>query len=128
MLFGLFMIPFILMGENYLFQMSLFFGIFTFFVMTSMIADFSSVLLDIRDRNILFPKPVDRKTISTAKMVHVVIYLSFLTIALVRIPLIVGLVKNGFLFFLVTVVNIILIKHVYCWVNRTYLFVYFTIL
>ncbi|WNS77355.1 hypothetical protein RRV45_10345 [Bacillus sp. DTU_2020_1000418_1_SI_GHA_SEK_038] len=108
-LFGLFMIPFVLMGENYLFQMSLFFGIFTFFVMTSMIADFSSVLLDIRDRNILFPKPVDRKTISTAKMVHVVIYLSFLTIALVSIPLIVGLIKNGFLFFLVSVLNIILI-------------------
>jgi len=108
-LFGLFMIPFVLMGENYLFQMSLFFGIFAFFVMTSMIADFSSVLLDIRDRNILFPKPVDRKTISTAKMVHIVIYLSFLTIALVSIPLIVGLFKNGFLFFLVSVVNIILI-------------------
>ncbi|MGG3575328.1 hypothetical protein ABES80_23160 [Bacillus gobiensis] len=108
-LFGLFMTPFLLMSENYLFQMSLFYGIFTFFIMTSMISDFSSVLLDIRDRNILFPKPVDRKTISTAKMVHVVIYLSFLTIALVGIPLIVGLVKNGFLFFLVSVVNIILI-------------------
>lgn len=108
-LFGLFMIPFLLMGENYLFQMSLFFGILTFFVMTSMISDFSSVLLDIRDRTILFPKPVDRKTISTAKMVHVVIYLSFLTIALAGIPLIVGLVKNGFLFLFVSVVNIILI-------------------
>ncbi|MFO1446060.1 hypothetical protein KDN24_23230 [Bacillus sp. Bva_UNVM-123] len=107
--FSLFLIPFVLMGDNYLFQMSLFFGIFTFFVMTSMIADFSTVLLDIRDRNILFPKPVDRKTISTAKMVHVVIYLSFLTIALVSLPLIVGLVKNGFMFFLLAAVNIILI-------------------
>lgn len=107
--FGLFLIPFVLMGENYLFQMSLFFGIFTFFVMTSMIADFSSVLLDIRDRNILFPKPVDRKTVSTSKMVHVAIYLSFLTIALVSIPLIVGLVKNGVLFFLVSILNIVLI-------------------
>jgi ABC-2 type transport system permease protein len=109
-LFGLFMIPFLLMGENFLFQMSLFYGIFTFFVMTSMISDFSSVLLDIRDRNILFPKPVDRKTISTAKMMHVIIYLSFLTIALVGIPLIVGLFKNGPLFLLVSVVNIILIN------------------
>lgn len=108
-LFGLFLIPFVLMGDNYLFQMSLFYGIFTFFVMTSMISDFSSVLLDIRDRNILFPKPVDRKTISTAKMVHVTIYLSFLTIALAGIPLIVGLIKNGLLFFLIAAVNIILI-------------------
>jgi ABC-2 type transport system permease protein len=108
-LFGLSMIPFVLMGKNYLFQMSLFYGIFTFFVMTSMISDFSSVLLDIRDRNILFPKPVDRRTISTAKMVHIVIYLSFLTVALVGVPLIVGLVKNGVLFFLVSFVHIILI-------------------
>ncbi|KON90098.1 membrane protein [Sporosarcina globispora] len=108
-LFGLFMIPFVLMEENYLFQMSLLYGIFTFFVMTSMISDFSSVLLDIRDRSILFPKPVDRKTINTAKMVHVTIYLSFLTIALVGIPLIVGLFKNGPLFFLISAVNIILI-------------------
>ncbi len=109
-LFGLFMIPFILMGENYLFQMSLFYGIFTFFVMTSMISDFSSVLLDIRDRNILFPKPVDRRTINTAKIMHIVIYLSFLTIALVGIPLIVILVNKGFLFFIITVVNIILLN------------------
>ncbi|WP_368659402.1 hypothetical protein AB3Z07_12590 [Metabacillus halosaccharovorans] len=108
-LFGLFMIPFLFIGDSYLFQMSLFYGIFTFFVMTSMISDFSSVLLDIRDRNILFPKPVNRRTISTAKMVHVMIYLFFLTIAIVGIPLIVGLVKNGLIFFLVSVINILLI-------------------
>lgn len=108
-LFGLFMIPFILMGENYLFQMSLFYGIFTFFIMTSMISDFSSVLLDIRDRNILYPKPVDRRTISMAKIIHIMIYLTFLTIALVGIPLIVGLIRHGLWFFLITVVTIILI-------------------
>ncbi|WP_226527058.1 hypothetical protein [Metabacillus niabensis] len=108
-LFGLFMIPFLFIGDSYLFQMSLFYGIFTFFVMTSMISDFSSVLLDIRDRNILFPKPVNRRTISTAKMVHVMIYLFFLTIALVGIPLLVGLIKNGLIFFLVSVFNILLI-------------------
>jgi ABC-2 type transport system permease protein len=108
-LFGLFMIPFVLMGNNYLFQMSLFYGIFTFFIMTSMISDFSSVLLDIRDRNILFPKPIDKRTISMAKMVHILIYLSFLTIALAGIPLLVGLFKHGLLFFLTTVLSIILI-------------------
>ncbi len=123
-LFSLFMLPFVLMGENYLFQMSFFFGIFTFFVMTSMISDFSTVLLDIRDRNILFPKPVDRKTISTAKIVHGGIYLSFLTIALVSVPLIVGLIKNGFLFFLVSVVNIILIDLlIVCLTALIYIFI-----
>ncbi|MDI7742481.1 hypothetical protein QMK38_10745 [Lysinibacillus fusiformis] len=108
-LFGLFLIPFLLMGENYLFQMSMVYGIFTFFIMTSLISDFSSVLLDIRDRNILYPKPVDRKTISAAKLMHVMIYLSYLTIALVGIPLIVSLFVKGILFFLITLVNIILL-------------------
>lgn len=108
-LFGLFTIPFILMGDNYLFQMSLFYGIFTFFIMTSMISDFSSVLLDIRDRNILYPKPIDRRTLNTAKTMHVVIYLSFLTLALIGIPLLVGLVTKGFLFFIVSIFNILLI-------------------
>lgn len=108
-IFGLFLIPFILMGDNYLFQMSFVYGIFTFFIMTSLISDFSSVLLDIRDRNILYPKPVNRKTISAAKLMHVMIYLSYLTIALVGIPLIVGLFTKGILFFFITIMNIILL-------------------
>ncbi|HWL23113.1 MAG TPA: hypothetical protein VNR38_05090 [Ureibacillus sp.] len=109
-LFGLFTIPFIVMGDHYLFQMSLFYGVITFFIMTSMISDFSSVLLDVRDRNILYPKPVDRRTINTAKLIHIVIYLSFLTIALVGIPLIVGLFTKGVIFFIVTIVNVILLN------------------
>ena len=58
--------------------------------MTSMISDFSSVLLDIRDSNILYPKPIDRKTVSAAKLIHIIIYLSLLTVALVRPSLIAG--------------------------------------
>lgn len=108
-LFGLFLIPFILMGDQYIFQMSLVYGMLTFFIMTSMISDFSTVLLDIRDRNILFTKPVNQKTISTAKIIHVIIYLSFLTIAFVGIPLIVSLFTKGILFFFLFGVNIILI-------------------
>ncbi|MFZ3579919.1 hypothetical protein [Virgibacillus sp. DJP39] len=56
--------------------------------MTSMISDFSTVLLDVRDKNILSTKPVDKRTISAAKMVHVSIYMSLLTGAFVAVPLI----------------------------------------
>ncbi|WP_041580775.1 hypothetical protein [Bacillus sp. 1NLA3E] len=108
--FGLFTIPLIIMGDNYFFQMSLVFGILMFLELTSMISDFSSVLLDIRDRNILHPKPIDKKTISTAKMIHVSIYLFFLSISIIGIPLIVGLVKNGILFFLISAVSVIMIN------------------
>ncbi|MCC3357874.1 hypothetical protein [Bacillus sp. REN16] len=109
LLFGLFLIPFIIIGDNYLFQMSLVFGMIIFFLMTSLISDFSSVLLDIRDRNILYPKPIDRKTISAAKLTHILIYLSLMTIALAGPSIIVGLFKHGILFFLVGFLNVILI-------------------
>lgn len=107
-LFGLMSVPFILMGDNYIFQMSLLFGIFMFMVLTSLISDFSSVLLDIRDRNILSTKPVDRKTIAMAKTMHIMIYMFFLTGAITAIPLIVGLVKHGIWFFFVFLIEIIL--------------------
>ena len=48
MLFSLIMIPFVF-GEEMMFQMSIIYGMTMFFLMTSMIADFSVVLLDLRE-------------------------------------------------------------------------------
>ncbi|MDP4083341.1 MAG: hypothetical protein Q8934_01870 [Bacillota bacterium] len=107
-LIGLVLIPFIGFGENYFFQMSIFFGIVMFIVMTSMISDFSSVLLDLRDKHILQTRPVDKRTINLAKSIHIIIYLFFLTGALTAIPLVVGLVKHGIVFIAMTLVELIL--------------------
>ncbi|MBH9967557.1 hypothetical protein [[Bacillus] enclensis] len=107
-LFGLFLIPFVLMGENYIFQMSISFAVIMFIIMMSMISDFSVVILDIRDNNILFTKPVEKKTISLAKSIHVCVYLFFLTGAMTVIPLIVALINQGFWFFLLFLAGIIL--------------------
>lgn len=109
-LYGLFLIPFIVMGENYLFQMSLVFGIIMFILMTSMISDFSTVLLDIRDKVILDTKPIDQKTISVAKFMHVLIYMTQLTGAFLLIPFLIGLISNGILFGLIFLFSIIFIS------------------
>lgn len=103
------MLPFLLMEKNYMFQMSVVFGILIFMVMASLISDFSSVLLDIRDKSILFSRPVSRKTLSMAKLVHVMIYMFYLTAAFTGIPLIVSLYKHGILFFLIFLAEILLI-------------------
>lgn len=105
---GLILIPLMAFGDNYLFQMSVSFGIILFLIMTSMISDFSGVLLDIRDKHILHTKPINRRTINTAKVLHIMIYLSQLTIAITLIPLVVSLLKQGIIFFLMTVVLLIL--------------------
>ena len=107
-LMGAITIPFILMGDHYIFQMSLVFGIYLFMIMSTLISDFSSVLLDLRDKNVLLSKPVDAKTVSMAKTVHILIYMSFISVAFAGIPIVVSLVRHGVLFALVFVCEIIL--------------------
>lgn len=108
LILGAFSSIFVAMGDNYIFQMSFVFGIFIFMIMTSLISDFSSVLLDIRDRNILSTKPVDGRTIAMAKTLHILIYMFFVTGALGIVPLGVGLVRHGFGFFLLFLLELIL--------------------
>lgn len=108
--YGLILIPFILLGENYMFQMSLVFGMIMFILMTTMISDFSTVLLDIRDMNILGTKPINQRTISTAKTLHVMIYMSLVTAAFVVIPIIVSLVSKGLIFTLIFLGELILVS------------------
>lgn len=99
---------FIALGDNHIFQMSLVTGILMFMIMTSLISDFSSVLLDIRDRSILSTKPVDRRTIAAAKLAHILFYMFYLTAALAAVPLIVGLASHGVLFFVIFLIELIL--------------------
>ena len=109
-LISLIFIPLMGFGENYLFQMSITYAIIIFMIMTSMISDFSSVLLDVRDRTILSTKPITAKTINAAKFMHILIYLTYLTIALTAIPLLFGLYKQGILFFIIMVFELVLIN------------------
>ncbi|MFJ7935392.1 hypothetical protein [Sporosarcina sp. NPDC096371] len=108
-LYGLMLIPFIVLGDNYIFQMSIVFGVTMFILTMTMISDFSSVLLDVRDKNILQTKPISGKTISAAKTVHIMIYMFFITGAFVTIPLVVGLFKHGVFFMLIFLAELFLV-------------------
>lgn len=99
-LYGLFLVMFLFIGDNLMFQMSIVFGVTMFMLMTSMVSDFSSVLLDVRDKTILHTKPVSSKTISAAKGMHIAIYMTMLTGAFIAIPSLVILGMKGILFFL----------------------------
>lgn len=105
---GCMMVPVIVIGTHYVFQMSIFFGMLMFMVMTSMISDFSSVLLDLRDKTILYPRPVNKRTIGLAKVVHVFLYLFSLTVALSAAPVVAACIRHGFLFGLMLAVEIVL--------------------
>ncbi len=53
-----------------------------FMMAMTLITDFSSVLLDTTDNQIILPKPVNAKTVFTARMVHIFIYLFQFTITI----------------------------------------------
>lgn len=109
-LLSVMLIPLVIFGEYYIYQMSIFFGVVMFLVMTSMISDFSNVLLDTRDKGILGTKPIEKKTITAAKTVHISIYLFFLTAAIATAPLIAGTLRHGILFLILTLIGLILIN------------------
>ncbi len=108
-LMGAFLIVFIVVGKNFLFQMSFIFGITMFLLMTSLIADFSSVLLDVKDKEILLSKPVDSKTLNMAKILHIFMYITTITMAIAGPSLIVSIKKHGLTFFFIYLLEVILI-------------------
>ncbi|MBN7772781.1 ABC transporter permease [Clostridium aminobutyricum] len=106
---GLFIGAFVLIPFPLFLKMNIVIGMLIFMIMTTMVSDFSSVLLDLDDKNILLPRPVDAKTLSTAKMIHILAYLSTITIALSGASIICSLIKYGVLFALVFLFELILI-------------------
>ncbi|MBP6025274.1 hypothetical protein [Ferruginibacter sp.] len=66
-----------------------------FMMCMTMITDFSSVLLDTTDNQIILPKPVNSKTLFAARLVHILVYLLQFTIAMAAFPIIFIFIKWG---------------------------------
>lgn len=123
--YGIFMLtPFLFLGNDYIFQMSIIFSLLMFILMSTMVSDFSAVLLDIRDKTILHTKPISNRTLNAAKVVHIMIYMFLLTGSFTVIPLIVSIFKNGILFALILLIEIVLISFLVVVLTAfTYLFI-----
>src|SRR5690625_4899393 len=106
-LYGFILVYFIF-GEAYMIQMSMIFGIALFILMTSLIADFSPIILDTRDKAITKTKPIDQRTIGVAKFIHILIYLTLLSGAFTVIPLLFMLFVHGILFTILFIIMLIL--------------------
>lgn len=106
---GLFIMFFVLIPIPIYAGMSISFGILMFMMLTTMISDFSSVLLDIKSKNILLSRPIDEKTYNTAKIVHIFIYMFTITIVMAGPSLIGGTIRHGLLFFPIYFIELILI-------------------
>ncbi|MBU3112319.1 ABC transporter permease [Clostridium lacusfryxellense] len=82
-------------------------GINLFMMISLMISDFSAVLLDVKEKNILMPKPIDSKTFNAAKTTHICLYLAGLSLSINLIPLVIGTIKYGVLFSVIFFIEIV---------------------
>ena len=96
------------MGISSLQSTNIVIGINLFMMISLMISDFSAVLLDVKEKNILLPKPIDSKTFNAAKTTHICIYIMGISLSLNFIPLIIGTIKYGILFFVIFIIENIL--------------------
>lgn len=84
-LMGFFMIPLAFISDSPFIGLSLFFGIILFLLISTMLSDFSSVILDTRDKSILLTKPINKETVTLARFIHIFIYLMRLMI-MITVP------------------------------------------
>ncbi|GAA0781162.1 ABC transporter permease [Hathewaya limosa] len=121
---GIILALFIGFKINILWQMTVYFFMLMFFVLTIFMSDFSTVLLDVRDKILIGTRGVDSRTLNAAKLTHILIYMFSLTLSLTGVSILVSL-RYGVFFTLVFLLEIICID-IFMIIITT--FVYFLVL
>ncbi|MCH1960506.1 MULTISPECIES: hypothetical protein [Romboutsia] len=106
---GLASAPIITLDINPIVKMSLYFSFFMVMILSVFVSDFSSVILDINDKDILETKGVDVKTLNAAKFTHIFIYMTLLSLS-ISIAAILCSIRYGIKFILLFILNIFLIN------------------
>ncbi len=105
---GLLMLFAFAVGNGMLTKLSLFMTMFIFMVCLTLITDFTSVLIDIRDNLIILPKPVSDATFMTARLLHIGIRTSIIVLPLSVPALVAATIMQGPLVILPFVLMILL--------------------
>jgi ABC-2 type transport system permease protein len=94
-IFGAFIALAVLGLKSFMAAMILFFSYIMVMVAMTLITDFSSILLDTSDNTIILPRPVTGRTLFTARIVHILLYLGMLTLGLCAFPILAVTYKYG---------------------------------
>lgn len=70
----LFILPTILINDPVT-AMTGYYGMMMFFLSATLISDFTSVLIDVRDNQIILPRPVNDRTFLLSRLLHIVVYI-----------------------------------------------------
>lgn len=82
-------------GRDEITRLTFYFSFFFFMLASSLISDFTSVLIDVRDTYIILPRPVNDKTIVTARILHILIHISKLVVPMSAPGLVTVIIQFG---------------------------------
>ena len=105
---GLFIGILVLTLKEIVMTMTIIHSYVLFMMAMTLITDFSSVLLDTTDNQIIIPRPVNSKTFFVARLVHILVYLLQFTLALALFPIIFIFIGYGILVGLASIITILL--------------------
>ncbi len=119
----MYMFPLFIVQDR-IFAMAIYFSFLFPVLILTLISDFSNVLFDSRDKYILFPRPVNDRTLVLARMLHVFIYL-FRTVLPMVLPgwVVIGILDGWKSVFLFPLPLVSLVFFVLFVVNGAYLIV-----
>lgn len=75
LLMGLLNLVSFAMGSDLLTHLTIYFSIFLFLLSSVLISDFTAVLIDARDTQIILPKPIDDRTFLMARLLHIGVHM-----------------------------------------------------
>ncbi len=105
---GIFVGAIIFYTKDLITSMILIHSYILFMMAMTLITDFSTVLLDTTDNQIILPRPVSSKTFFISRLVHILVYLLQFTVALSLFPIIFSCIQFGILVGIATIVTVLL--------------------
>jgi hypothetical protein len=126
LMMGTFFLFSFFVGQDDVTKGTIFFSMYIFMLASTLISDFTSVLIDVRDNMIILPKPVSDKTFLLSRLLHIVIHISKLILPMTLPAMILlakyrgigGLSSFVFLVLLATLFTIFLINALYIFILR----------
>lgn len=79
-----------------------------FMMAMTLVTDFSSVLLDTADNQIILPKPISSRTLFLSRVIHILVYLLQFMIAIIGFPVLFIFVKYGVLTGTASIITVLL--------------------
>jgi hypothetical protein len=93
---GAFFLMSFAVGKDTVTQFTVYFSFYIFVLASTLISDFTSVLIDVRDNMIILPKPINDKTFVLARLLHIIIHVSKIVIPMTIPGMILVGIKHGF--------------------------------